>query len=736
MFGRWKLNEPLLICALLALAVAAVYLPAVFLDFTNYDDPYYVTENPHVRDGLSSEAMQWAFTHTCAGNWHPLTLISHQLDCDLFGLQAGGHHLMNVLLHAMNTVALFLLLRTLTDAIWRSAAVAALFGLHPLHVESVAWIAERKDVLSTLFGLLSLWAYAAYAKSGTSEGRKRFAYLGASLSLFLAGLMSKPMLVTWPFVMLLLDYWPLRRLETRGDSHLPRGFGGLIAEKLPFFALSGASCVVTFLAQREGTAVAPLQEISIGARALNAIISYARYIAKLIWPTGLAPIYPYVPHWPRGDALIATLLFAVITGLSIWQWKRRPYLVTGWAWYLGTLVPVIGLVQVGNQSIADRYTYIPAIGLFVMVVWSMTEWVGNYPWRAMIARLAAIGSVTALALATQNQLMYWQNTETLFRHAIAVTTNNYVAWSSLGFYFADRHETRQAERCFHTALAINPRSFFAWNKLATILLDEGRYDEAMGACQMALSLNPQMPAAHRTLGLLLMKQGKAQEAIQQYEESLRFEPENASAHYNLANALAGQGEYQKAREHDQESVRLDPSSADAHHNTGYMLVREGKLSDAISEFKAALALEPRSWHAHYGLGDALARQGRLKEAGKEFLEVLKIDPRTASAQAQINRIAWILASAPDPQARDGPVATEFAQRLCESTGYTNAVMIETLAIAQAECRRFAEATTSAERARSTALAAGQAEAVRKAEELLELFRASQPYREASPPRSR
>jgi tetratricopeptide (TPR) repeat protein len=541
------------------------------------------------------------------------------------------------------------------------------------------------------------------------------------------------MLVTWPFVMLLLDYWPLRRFETTAQSHRPEIFCPLILEKIPFFVLSGVSCVVTVLAQRAGTAVAPLQDIPMGARLINAVISYARYIAKLIWPTRLAPIYPYVLHWPHGDALIATLLLVVITGLAVWQWKRRPYLLAGWAWYLGTLVPVIGLVQVGNQSIADRYTYVPAIGLLVMLVWSVTEWIGNHQWRAIGARLVAVGGVTACALVTQTQLMYWQNTETLFQHAVAVTTNNHVAWSSLGFYFADRHETRQAERCFRTALSINPGSFFAWNKLANVLVEQGRYEEAMSACQMALSSNPQMAAAHRTLGLVLVKQGRVEEAIGQYEESLRIEPDDASAHYNLANAFTRIGRFEKAREHYQQSVRLDPSSADAHNNLAYMFVRENKLTEAASEFRAALALEPGSWHAHYGLGDALARQGKLKEAANEFLQVLKIEPKSASAQAQINRIAWILASAPDPQVRDGARALELAQRVCELTSYTNAAVLETLAVARAETGRFAEAIDAVEKARNLALGAGQKDVARKAEELLELFRAGQPYRQGPTP---
>lgn len=733
--GRWKLNQPALSCVLLALAVATIYLPAVFLGFTNYDDPYYVTENPHVRNGLSLDGVRWALSHTCAGNWQPLTLISHQLDCQLFGLKPGGHHVTSVLFHAANAILLFVLLHALTGARWRSAAVAALFALHPLRVESVAWIAERKDVLSTFFGLLSLWAYTKHAKGQASESRKRSFYYCVALLLLLFGLMSKPMLVTWPFVMLLLDYWPLGRFGA-GSGNSSGIRRALIIEKIPFLALSAASCVVTYLAQTAATAVAPLQDIPIGGRVVNAIISYARYLWKLVWPTRLAAIYPYVARWPAGEVVAAALLLALITALALWQYKRRPFLIFGWAWYLGTLVPVIGIVQIGNQSIADRYTYIPAIGMLVSMVWAVAEWGEIEGGRHGIVNVAAGCGMAACALLTRRQLAYWQNTETLFRHAIAVTGNNHIAWRSLGFHFADRHEPKEAESCFRTALAISPGDFYSWNKLATVLIDEGRYDEAIALSQKALQLNPRMAAAHSTFALALMKLGKTKEAIERYEESLRLDPEQASAHYNLANAYAREGQFAKAREHYQESVRLDPSSAEAHNNLGYMLVREGKLTEAAFEFRAAVALEPGSWHAHYGLGDALARQGKLKEAANEFLEVLRIEPKSASAQAQINRIAWILASAPDPQVRDGAKALELAQRVCGLTSYTNAVVIETLAVAQAENGRFAEAVNSAEQARSVAAAAGQSEAAQKAEKLLELFRAGRPYRESTAPRQR
>jgi len=557
MLEKRKLERAPLICVLLALSVAAIYLPAVFLDFTNYDDPYYVTGNPHVRAGLSWSTLAWAFTHPCTGNWHPVTVLSHALDCQIYGLNPAGHHLTSVIFHAANTIIVFLFLRALTSATWRSAAVAALFALHPLRIESVAWISERKDVLSMFFGLLSLWAYVAYARKDSAVGdqkfeirgsksetnpkseiRSRFRYYFLALILFLAGLMSKPMLVTWPCVMLLLDYWPLNRMGHPSQKRFSiLRFRGLVIEKIPFFVFCAVSCVITFLVQKGERAVAPLQDISMGPRVLNALVAYAEYIRKSIWPVSLAPIYPYVQHWPVWEILLAVALLGAITAAAIWKRNQRPYLLAGWLWYLGTLVPVIGLVQVGNQSMADRYTYIPGIGLLIILVWAMADLVSKYRSVRIFAITAATAVLVASTVLAQKQLMYWQNTETLFRHTLAVTEKNYIAWNSLGFYFAERHELKEAERCFRAALEISPNNIYSLNRLASVLSEQGRYDEAMADARIALQLNPRMAAAYRTLGFALTKQGRTNDAIGPYEEALRLEPDNAAEQYNLANAL-------------------------------------------------------------------------------------------------------------------------------------------------------------------------------------------------------
>jgi hypothetical protein len=452
-----------LVCLGLALAVLVVFLPATRHEFVNYDDLEYVTQNGHVQAGLMWESVAWALSSTQASNWHPLTWLSHMLDCQLYGLKAGGHHLTNLLLHAVNTLLLFLVLRQMTGATWRSAFVAALFGLHPLHVESVAWVAERKDVSSTLFWMLTLWTYALYVARGEgggargeggasnlrsaqhatqitrpSSGLTQSATLHYSLALvcFALGLMAKPMLVTLPFVLLLLDYWPLGRLQrSTSNAQLPM-IRRLIYEKLPFFALALASSLVTFVVQRKGGAVSSLTTLSVGARIANAAVSYARYLGKTFWPDNLSVLYPHPGHWLVWQVAGAGLLLAGGTAGALALRRRRPYLPVGWLWYVGTLVPVIGLVQVGIQSMADRYMYVPAIGVFIMLAWGL--WDLTAGWRGQRVALATGGAV-ALACCgavTRSQVGYWTNSETLFRRAVQVTKKNYLAYNNLGYYLS------------------------------------------------------------------------------------------------------------------------------------------------------------------------------------------------------------------------------------------------------------------------------------------------------------
>ncbi len=640
-----KYYREIVIGALLIGAALAVYLPVIYFDFTNYDDPAYILENIPVLAGLNWESIQWAFTHSHSGNWHPLTWMSHMLDCQLYGTNASGHHLTSVVFHCLNTLVLYGMLRSLTGAMWRSVFVAGLFALHPLHVESVAWVAERKDVLSGGFGLLCLWAYGAYVKTRAdlpepAPGKASFrrgprpeAYYALSLALFALGLMCKPMLVTWPCLMLVLDYWPLRRLPRAGETQTRMALR-LVGEKIPFFALSVAGCFITFLTQQGAGALAPLNSAPMAARISNAVTAYFLYIKKLAWPTRLSVIYLDTGTSSAVFVLVASLVLVALTVL-VWRLRRsRPYLLTGYAWYLGTLVPVIGIIKVGNQSMADRYSYLPAIGLFIMLAWGVAELSSARHGRTVIGTFAG-AMLAAAALLAQNQLRVWQNTETLFRHAIAVTENNYIAYNSLAFYLADLGESRQADSWLRASLSINPNSAPAWNKLGSVLVKQERYTEAISNCLVALRINPGMPEAHTTLGLALLKQGQTNEALGHYAEALRLSPDYAPAHYNLANALAKQGQYENAREHYEASLRSDPYSADAHNNLAYLLAREKRLDEAIAHFRIALHRQPGSWQARYGLGEVLAKQGRFAEAGLEYSEVVRQRPELAIAHFQL-----------------------------------------------------------------------------------------------------
>ncbi len=606
-------------------------------------------------------------------------------------------------------------------------------------------------MLSAFFGLLCLWAYASYAEKSEIRRPKAEGNPNASLAIlhlpssifyllsllfFALGLMSKPMLVTWPCLLLVLDYWPLRRFSRPPTNSQPstsyrlRVAWRLAREKIPFFALAAGSSVVTFLVQRAWGGVVALEHTPLELRLLNVPVSYLRYLGKLVWPTDLAVIYPYVRNWSAVTVLGSMLVLAVATVLALWQRRQRPYLLAGWAWYLGTLVPVIGLVQVGSQAMADRYTYLPSIGFFVLVIWGAAEVIGASPTRRLIGGLGAAVILSACAFLTRTQAYCWRNTLTLFQHALAVTSGNVVAHDSLGFYYASRKQPEEAERAFRAALAIQTNSAYAWQGLAMALIDQQRPAEAIAACQAALDADPRMAAARSTLGLALMKLGRTNDAIACYSEALRLQPELAEAHYNLANALAGQGQFAAAREHYEASLRSDPGSADAHNNLAYMFAREGQPKRAESEFKSALALQPDLWPAHYGLATVLVRQGRTSDAIQHYRETLVARPDFVEA---LLRLAWILAVHPDPQVRDGRQAVELAEHACRLTQSSQPGALRTLAVAYAETGRFAEAIRSAQEAQRLAEAAGQREFARGNQQLLELFRAGQPYREAISP---
>ena len=512
----------LLICLILVLPTLGVYWEVRNFDFVTFDDYTYVAENPNVQSGLSKSGLVWAFTRSHASNWHPVTWLSHMLDCQFFGLNSGMHHLNNLIFHTANTLLLFLVLGRMTGALWRSAFVSALFALHPLHVESVAWVAERKDVLSTLFWMLTMWAYVRY-----SERPSPTRYL-LIFPFFILGLMSKPMLVTLPFVLLLMDYWPLGRLQ----STLPEKGGKLktpklavlrlIAEKIPLFVLVALLSVVTFLAQEE--AVQSLDNFHLKARIANGLVSYAAYIRKMFWPNDLSIFYPYPQTLQLWLATASGFFLITMTILFVKMGKRRPFILVGWLWYLGTLFPVIGLVQVGTHAMADRYTYIPLIGLFIMIAWGIPDLLGNWLYRKQVLRISAGLLLVILAVCTWLQVRYWKDSIVLFTHAIDVTDDNWMA--------------------------------------------------------------------HNNIGFPLVQQGRNIEAIAHFSKAVRIKPDYAEAHVNLANSYGLEGRFEEAKQHFFDAIRINPDLADAYMNLGVIFARQGNLDKAINHFAAALRVNP------------------------------------------------------------------------------------------------------------------------------------------------
>jgi tetratricopeptide (TPR) repeat protein len=518
------------VCICLALLTWIVFGQALWHDFVNYDDPRYVYQNTRITSGLNIAGIAWAFTHIHSENWHPLTTITHMVDCSLHGLNAGGHHFTNVLLHTVAVVLLFLLLQQMTGALWQSAFVAAVFAIHPLHVESVAWVAERKDVLSGVFFMLTLLAYVHYARAPST-----WRYLTVAF-VFALGLMSKPMLVTLPFVLLLLDYWPLRRI-TDQRSHRGHQLLSLLVEKIPLIALSAVSSVVTFFAQRG--AIGWTEQLPMLARINNALVTYVIYVRQMFWPANLAVFYPHPENrLPLWEISLALAVLIGITVAAVILRKKRPYFIMGWLWYLGMLVPVIGLVQVGWQGHADRYTYLPQIGLYIAGTWAIADLTASWRRRRILPGATALLVIGALSWSAWIQTSYWRNSETLFTHTLAVTKHNDVAENNLGIIFLQNGQLDDAISRLQAAIDLRPENGPAHNNLAKALLQKGRVAEAMVHYRKFLEIEPENVEARNILGTALIQQGRIREAIEQWQDALAIEPENGNAASNLAWVFA------------------------------------------------------------------------------------------------------------------------------------------------------------------------------------------------------
>ncbi|HEV7927840.1 MAG TPA: tetratricopeptide repeat protein [Verrucomicrobiae bacterium] len=621
-----------LVCALLGVAVLIVYGPALHCGFVNFDDENYVIDNWHIQHGFNLQSVRWAFTTDAASNWHPLTWLSHTLDCQLYGLHPAGHHLTSLLLHAANSVLLLLLLNRVTGALWRSAVVAAMFAIHPLRVESVVWISERKDVLSAFFWMLTVGAYVRYAEEFKVQGSKFKVFYGLSLLFFALGLMAKPMLVTLPFVLLLLDYWPLRRLEFGpGFSWRP------VVEKIPFLVLAVASSVVTFLVQYRTGAVATLSRFSLSVRLENIPVSYMRYLTKTFWPSDLASFYPYA-GWPVGEVIGAVALLAGITGLALWRARSAPYLAVGWFWFLGMLVPAIGLVQVGGQSLADRYSYLPCIGLWIMVSWGVFDLASRRPRLREAMTTAAALVVIVFALLAWRQTGVYQDSGTLWQATLRSYPNCLMAHNLLSRWYIEKGEWDQALEQCQEARAILPHDPTVHDDLSRILLHQGKVDDAIAEALQSIQAQPQSEDNRQTLARAYLEKGDFAAAAASCREAIRIQPAAPEAWCNLGFALLQQGQIAEATAAYQRALELNPDAALAHNDLGNIFLRQRRTDEAMAQFQRAVELNPSFAEAHYNLAGLLAYRGRLDEAIAHCQKALEIQPSLAAARERLTSL--------------------------------------------------------------------------------------------------
>ena len=657
--NEWVCNHRcLLLCILLAVVTFAVYLPVRNHEFLHYDDDVYVTENQTIHSGPTWQNIKWAFTTGYASNWHPLTWLSHMVDCRLFGVNASAHHIVNLLFHIANTLLLLIVLNRMTKQLWPSAFVAALFALHPLHIESVAWVAERKDVLSILFWLLTMLAYARYAER-PSTGRYFLA-----LVLFILGLMSKPMVVTLPFVLLLLDYWPLGRLFNPRFSIIR-----LLLEKLPFIILSAASSIITFIVQQKGGAMVaiPFKE-----RIANTAISYLTYIGKMFWPAHLAVLYPHPAGFiSAGKAILYAVILTLITVLLLYYGRRYKYLAVGWLWYLGTLVPVIGIVQVGSQAMADRYTYVPLIGLFVIIAFTIAELAPKIPFRKILLTVLAAVVLIACVIATSIQLKFWKNSFLLFEHTLAVIESNSIMQNNLANVFIDQGKPEDAARLFSKAIKSIPNSPEIHNNFGNALRQLDRKDEAIEHFKFALEIDPNFSKARYNLGLTLADKGKYNEAIEQFNIYLGSDVNLAQLHQDLKTlfvkegsiddtitrrlkktlaskpdlvevvsylgyAVAQSGKPDQAVEYYYLALKIEPNNILTHGRFALALASVGRIDEAIEQCRIVLAARPNDFEMHNNLGMLLQNQGKLDEAIESYKKALQINPNFQKARENLD----------------------------------------------------------------------------------------------------
>lgn len=658
-------SRPILALVLLSLLTLATLWPVLRSEFVAFDDPIYVLQNPHVMAGLTWSGVGWALTSGYASNWHPLTWVSHMADVSLFGRNPSGHHATNLLLHTLATLLVFLVFRSLTGSVGRSGWVAALFAIHPAHVESVAWVSERKDVLSAVFWFAVIGAYAAWTRK---PGARRYAPV---VLLFAAGLMSKPMVVTLPVVLLLLDYWPLDRFRAEGRAGTPGEIAKhRIVEKLPLFAMSAVSMFVTILVQRAGGAVGSLEEFPLSVRIGNALVACVHYLRMLFWPTELAVFYPHPRSFAAGSVAAAAILLVAVTAVAVVLRRKAPFLIVGWSWFVATLLPVIGLVQVGKQSAADRYTYIPFVGLFVVLAWGVPALLGRGRFARPALRVAAAASVLACALVAANQVRLWKNSERLLRSAIERTSNNDVAEMNLANYYNTLGKPTEALPLLQDLLRLRPRDPAVFVNVGHSLFLLNRLDEAARNFSTALRLDPTNSVALQDLAWVRFLQGDVRESIRLYRAAIASNPDWADSRKRLAVALAMEGEmpaaileYERIVERwpkdEQSRVLLaearafardprDPSAdrlrrvvAAAIRDTGIALMGRGRRPEAARQFDRAIDLFPNDKLTRINRGVLFTQLGRLDDAASEFREAVRLEPGSALAHTNLGYVLYL-----------------------------------------------------------------------------------------------
>ena len=632
-----KRHAAILAGLILLALILFVYWPVNHFDFVNYDDRGYTAKNPFMQGGFTTGNLKTIFSRDYLGNYHPLTLISHMLDWQLFGLQAGAHHWTNVILHMLNVLLLFLLFNKLTGALWRSAFIAGVFAIHPINVESVAWISERKNVLSTFFWILTLLIYLWYAKHPTW---KKYLLLVTG---FILGLLSKAMVVTLPFVLLLLDYWPLCRFKSdrpvenqiypAKTKTLSNKILFLIGEKVPLFALSALFSAFAVLAHKNENALFSLQNISLTERLSNAVFSYVLYIKKFFWPFDLAIIYPYNHHIPSWQIVLSLIFLIAVTIYSCANFRKQPYLFTGWFWYLGTLVPVIGIVQVGDQAMADRYAYIPMIGLLMMLVWKyydvMKDFLSN-----RILFLIGLAILSGFAFVAYRQVLYWQNTMTLFERALEVKENNAIAHSILAGEYLLRNMPEKALTHAHRALSLKPNDYDTLIRLAGAYNLMGDKERRIEILRRAVVLQPESARAYLALCRIGLNSGRVLDVIKECRKAteLNSDIDHTSLHYEFGIALAAEGQYHEAAFQIEKYLCSHPQNDIAHYNLAMINLRQEKTDDAIKHFQKTLQLKPEFAHAHYQLAKILKNKGLSEEAKHHYQKAMRLNPRLENMQ--------------------------------------------------------------------------------------------------------